>query len=518
MFPPEKTYPIFGPPGTGKTTALVQIVEDLLKQGVDPKRIAYVAFTNIAADEAISRVAAKVSLPKARFLNFSTIHSMAHRAFRRFSGARHDIMKTADFIEIGKVTQMAVIGNYGRLRDPTEAAGNGLGDRAISILSVAESLGQDIVECFGERFQSEKGLTEYHMRKFRRVYSKYKTDHGVIDFHDMLDQSLKCPPISIDYAIIDEAQDLTPKQWRVCEHLLSKAEKVWIAGDDDQGIYGFSGSDSHTFLSMGKYPHARVLDKSYRIPPQVFHAANKVISKVVDRVPKEWSPADHEGSVRFISGREVWRESLLKMIEKEEGSWLFLARNRAYLPQYVTFLRENGIKYQIGNTPAISSNQIRAIDAYVAVQKGKEVTRENARALVKYFPLEEDAWPRIKKAESYTPALLESIGVRIDERDWFDVLAMTPEDILFLRRLAAKRQLHEEIRFRVDTIHGVKGAEADNVVVFGQLSPRVYEAYTLDPAHEHRAAYVAVTRTRKNLIIHDPDEHLRFFPYHEYFS
>ena len=47
---------IFGPPGTGKTTHLLRIVEKELKQNkVPPNRIAYLAFTNQAADEALSR-------------------------------------------------------------------------------------------------------------------------------------------------------------------------------------------------------------------------------------------------------------------------------------------------------------------------------------------------------------------------------------------------------------------------------------------------------------------------------
>ena len=40
---------IFGPPGTGKTTRLLNIVEQELRIGVPPDRIAYLAFTRKAA-------------------------------------------------------------------------------------------------------------------------------------------------------------------------------------------------------------------------------------------------------------------------------------------------------------------------------------------------------------------------------------------------------------------------------------------------------------------------------------
>ena len=60
---------IFGPPGTGKTTRLLNIVEQELRIGVPPDRIAYLAFTRKAAQEAVQRACTKFKLVQLRCIS-----------------------------------------------------------------------------------------------------------------------------------------------------------------------------------------------------------------------------------------------------------------------------------------------------------------------------------------------------------------------------------------------------------------------------------------------------------------
>ena len=92
---------ILGPPGTGKTTTLLNLVDDFLSSGVKPNKIGYFSFTNKAADEAIDRAVKRFQLDEKKELTyFRTLHSMAFRAL----GANKDrMMQSQDYKEFGKL-------------------------------------------------------------------------------------------------------------------------------------------------------------------------------------------------------------------------------------------------------------------------------------------------------------------------------------------------------------------------------------------------------------------------------
>ena len=70
---------ILGGPGSGKTTYLVNLIEQYLEKGVAPQDIAFVSFTKKAISEAVNRCCNKFNLKEKDFAYFRTIHSLAYR-------------------------------------------------------------------------------------------------------------------------------------------------------------------------------------------------------------------------------------------------------------------------------------------------------------------------------------------------------------------------------------------------------------------------------------------------------
>lgn len=477
---------ILGGPGSGKTTELLNIVERELESGIKPSEIAFVAFTRAAANEAAERAAIKFRLDAKKDLPwFRTIHSLA---YQRLGLARDEIIGNKDLRTFGKIIGEDISGNYELGSPVTESGSNG--DIMMRMVDYANTTGLSLPDAW--HYLGEP-IDWYALKRFDAAYRAYKTDLGKIDFTDMLlTYSESGDPLNCKVAIIDEGQDLTRAQWSVIHHAFKDAERVYIGGDDDQAIYRWAGADVDYFLNISTDP--RVLPYSHRLPKSVYHLAQKVAARIRRRYSKPYEPTDRHGGVHYHQAPEH--------VDLTSGNWLLIARNRYHTQRLIEYVRTHGVNYFIKNIPAIQPKDVEAIKLWEDIQYGRsrEVTARELRSLHGYAGLPR---PSLKELDKYKPEdyLREQLqlpwyvalnGISHERREYY---------IACMRR---GERLTNQPRIRIDTIHGVKGAEADNVLLMTDMSYKTQLGFEAEPDNEHRVFYVGITRAKDNLHIITP--------------
>lgn len=476
---------VFGGPGTGKTTYLLDRVDAALQAGTPPSRIAYLAFTRQAAYEAKERARQQFGLTDAQLPYFRTLHSLCYRELAYQQG---DILGKPDMKEIGDLLGLT-FGNGGNPAEGPPVGGNPA-DRMMHVIGYARARAMSLEDAW---HQTGEGVAWYELMQLWRTINTYKHDTGKADFADLLDHYAKDgPPLPVDIGIVDEAQDLSPKQWAVAIQAMSEARDVIVAGDDDQAIYRWSGADVTRFLDLAKGAETTVLPTSHRLPRQVFDLATEISARIQLRQPKDWKPADHDGTVRWVMDPLD--------VDLSEGEWLLLARNNYLLKDYREACLQQGVAYTEKGRSSVRKDDVRAIIAWERLRKGERVEGDHIRSIMAFHP--EVARRSIDPEQSYRLADLDVD----DQQLWHDSFTHMPiEDReYYLTILRRGERLQDPPRVRIGSIHSAKGGQADNVVVRTDMTPRSHAGYQLAPDDEHRVFYVGCTRAKKNLILLAP--------------
>jgi superfamily I DNA/RNA helicase len=480
---------ILGGPGTGKTTRLLSIVEEKIASGIDPARIAFVSFTRKAAGEAAERAAVRFDMQRSDLPYFRTLHSLAYG----LSGvARNEIMSELDYVALGEMVGM----NFTRempsaLEGPMVAGGDG--DKMLQILAYSRATCTSLEDAW---HRTGEAVEWFALKYFVDSYRFYKRDTYKIDFDDMLDRFVdNCDPVDVDVVIIDEAQDLSVRQWNVARHAFGHVPDIYIAGDDDQAIYRWSGADVEHFL--GLRGDVEVLPVSYRLPREVYDLANQVSGRIAHRYDKSWTCADHDGSVMRSNHNEEF--------DYGDGTWMILARSHHFLQQFKHDVESAGYAYRTNRTTSIDEDEVAAIKYYEHARQGGEISLANIEHVNGYLGHNRiDELP--KDERGYTHDEL-SYNYALDmSAPWYDAL-LTIGDArrqYYQALLRNNVDLQAEPSIYIGTIHSVKGGEADNVALCTDITYRTRMGFDLAPDDEHRVFYTGLTRTRKNLYVLDP--------------
>lgn len=482
--------------GTGKTTTLMNLLGECLDK-CSPKQIGFTTFTKTGAQEAIDRALklhTEYSLKD--FEAFSTLHALCYRRIPHKKIISWQDYKTLSELSGYRLTGGVVVSN----KDGVTFTSGG-GDRILYYNSLMRNMLISPEQVLIDNPSHTVSVAE--LESFSKFYKEFKDNNDLYDFTDQLEQFIeKDIKLDLEYLFVDEAQDLSPLQWKVVDQLSIGVKQVYIAGDDKQSIYKFSGGDPASLIN--RKGDRSILDTSYRLPEPVLNYAEEIAERISEKQDYTVQSVKPEGSVTHIKG--------IRDLDFSNGSWLLLCRNRAFLPYYEhELIKKRQLFISGGDCSLFDAETIKMIKLWEQLRQGYKLAVRDLKVLYrKYLPSGVavargskkimDSLPELEMFDKHE--LSTNYGLRTTV-SWDNIfkLSDTTKDILLK---AEKDGCLEEVQVEINTIHAVKGREADNVVILPDLVEMTSKAYAKDPDNEHRVFYVAVTRAMRNLYIHHP--------------
>jgi len=464
-------YKVVGPPGTGKTRRLLNEVQKYVDKGIPLSRIGYFAFTRKAAGEARDRfLKIKTELTKKDIKYFQTLHSLA---FNRLGLKEENVMQDLNYKAIGDTCGIQIkyasyeTNNWnGIFSSDSEYLGL-INLARVKQISVLEQL--DLNEHLSRIERDKLDAIDKEINNYKKIYN-------LIDFTDMIQKFLDTNDTpEFDVIFVDEAQDLSLIQWS----MINKIEQdtgcdVWVAGDDDQAIFGWAGADVDSFIN---YDAEEIpLTKSERVPSSIQKIALDVINRIQDnRIDKKYFPKSELG--------EIYERYKISDIDMTTGDWLILTRTKSILKSVPTYLKKKGLFFNTAQGNSIGKSLYEDIQYWSQLQKR--------------IPLPDIQVQRIKER------IKDSMNLSLQWYDAFD--NVSDSQITYMRLLLLNHEdPTKEARIKVSTIHGAKGGEATNVVLFLNETANTIKGAKKSTAkqdEEYRVWYVGITRTMKNLYL-----------------
>lgn len=323
-------------PGTGKTFTVIQRIEKMLLQGVEPSCILCLTFSDAAASEMRQRLIKKMGVI-ASSVDIYTYHSFCNELIKFYpdkfelgSGVKliTDTEKIAimkDCIDEAKLEFFvpARADRYFFTKDFISYVEKLKSKRIskedyLSCIDTNPSLIPRVKELESEIYEREQaGKTQnkgryaelekikVNIEKAKELWTLYELysdkmlSKNLIDFSDMInlvltafqedEAFLKDVSNKYKYFLVDEYQDTNNLQNQIIFNLVegNDEQNIFVVGDDDQIIYGFQGAKSDNIENfLTKYPDTCVicLEENNRSTQTILDFSNLVVSQDSNRL------------------------------------------------------------------------------------------------------------------------------------------------------------------------------------------------------------------------------------------
>ena len=521
MADPTHVTRLFGGPGSGKTTALLDRVDEMLDDGVDMRDVLIVSYTRAAAAEVRERLAERLDCtPKSLRSNVCTMHA---KAYELLNLSRGDV--------VGESDKEAFCESYGiEFEDENKSArrrsarSTTLGNKVIATSQWLQRTERDVAEWYDVPFKWDNDEVRLppeiddnaqtgnkytptwpsdddrlDIPEAIRAWRSYKGDEEVVGFADMLERVRQRSLVpSVDHLVIDEFQDITTLQYGVYDEWKPHVDSVLIAGDDDQVVYAWQGADPNLLLDED-VDDGVVLPNSYRLPSRILNVVNTQISHIDKRQEKDLKPRKQGGSVEAVRSPSMLDlvRNVRMTIDEDDGSVMCLFRARYQMFQFMDEFIGEGIPFTALTDQRMWTDRLRGyVRGIEAIAEDEPIDGLQARRLGEmladsafgtgerdqYF----DALDDLEDAEGVDDLTdLEVSPEFVEDHAPFAPGPASAADMLTKVSNFQERSVDayfdgdyrgfDPDRVRLGTIHSAKGREADHVFVATDLTEKVVE-------------------------------------------
>lgn len=371
-------------PGSGKTFVTTHRIHRLItSQGIEPAQILVITFTKAAALEMQERFF-RLMKDERPPVHFGTFHAVFYYILRQSAQYR-------DYTIITETERRKLV------RDIMHAHKQFCGLKE-----------EDIDELLAEFSRLKSGLrqTPLTIKKINEEdflflaeeYQSYLREFSKFDFDDLVDVCLTLLQTDEDflngwraqfrYILIDEFQDISPKQYEIMKLIAAPGDNLFIVGDDDQAIYGFRGAAPDSMQQFFRdYGEAKriLLDVNFRCHEEIVAAAGKVVSVNENRLEKEIRASHEEGvGVRLFheeTEADVGKALIRELVEEQAAGRLsecaLICRTNFDCGMWAQMLYEAKLPYTLKEKPRdrFAHFVIQDIRAYLALATGDDKRR-----------------------------------------------------------------------------------------------------------------------------------------------
>lgn len=360
--------------GTGKTSTIVARIAHLLNNGVNPKKILLLTFTNKASKEMIARLERYFDKKITGDITAGTFHSVSYTLLK--SLGKNIVLKQPSELKI-LLKSLVDKRKFSNISDIKPYSGAYLYD--IYSLFQNKIIDGNFYNWFVENYGEQSVYVEIY-EDILNEFEEEKEKFGYVDFNDLLlkmkRELKKGAPLNFNEILVDEYQDTNSLQGSLIDSFNTKS--LFCVGDYDQSIYAFNGANIDIIASFKtRYENAKIyaLNINYRSTKGILALANKVIENNPRLYEKHLS-VNRDGEFknpRLLIFDEIYTQyskiaDMIKSSKFEKTNIAVIFRNNSSADGIEASLRERGIaSKRKGGISFFENKEIKSLINFIGI-------------------------------------------------------------------------------------------------------------------------------------------------------